>query len=105
MIFFDYDTPRLSDFNEEVVALIRSRTRTNSSVSVTGLTDRVGDEAHNHDLSERRAEAGAAEIRSRVVPERLSAEGAGEHLIYNNDLPEGRMYNRTVIVEIATPLE
>jgi outer membrane protein OmpA-like peptidoglycan-associated protein len=105
MIFFDYDTPHISDFNEQVVRLIQSRMRTNSSVNITGLTDRVGDEPHNLELSARRASAGADELRSRIVPEQIHEEGAGEHLIYNNDLPEGRMYNRTVIVEIATPTE
>ncbi|HVZ41849.1 MAG TPA: OmpA family protein [Candidatus Kapabacteria bacterium] len=105
MIFFDFDTPRISDFNQQVVGLIQSRMRTSSSVSITGLTDRVGDAAHNETLSRERAESAAVQIRSRIVPERVRAEGAGERLIYDNDLPEGRLYNRTVIIEIATPQE
>jgi outer membrane protein OmpA-like peptidoglycan-associated protein len=105
MIFFDFDTPRISDFNREVVGLIRGRMRTSSSVSITGLTDRVGEPEHNDALSTERAGAVSGEIRSRIVPERVRTEGAGERLIYDNDLPEGRMYNRTVIIEIATPQE
>lgn len=105
MIFFDYNTPRISAFNEDVVGMIQSRMRTSSSVGITGLTDRVGEEAHNDALSVQRASSVAGEVRSRIVPERMHAAGAGEHLIYNNDLPEGRMYNRTVIIEIATPEE
>lgn len=105
LIFFDFDTPRISDFNRPVVDLIHGRMRTSSSVGITGLTDRIGEENYNRELSARRAEAMSAQVRSRIVPERMAAEGAGERLIYNNDLPEGRMYNRTVVVEITTPLE
>lgn len=105
LIFFDFDTPRISDFNQQVVGLIQSRMRTNSAVSITGLTDRVGEESHNQTLSEQRAASSAEQIRSRIVPERIQSAGAGERLIYDNDLPEGRMYNRSVIIEIATPQE
>lgn len=105
LIFFDFDTPRISDFNRQVVGLIQRAIALGSSVTVTGQTDRIGEESYNQGLSERRATATAAQIRERIVPERMSATGAGEHLIYDNDLPEGRMYNRTVVVEIATPLD
>jgi outer membrane protein OmpA-like peptidoglycan-associated protein len=105
LIFFDFDTPRISDFNRQVVGLIQRAITVGSSVTVTGLTDRIGEEAYNRQLAERRAASTAAQIRERIVPERMSASGAGETLIYDNDLPEGRMYNRTVVVEIATPLD
>jgi outer membrane protein OmpA-like peptidoglycan-associated protein len=105
LIFFDFDTPRISEFNRQVVGLIQRAITVGSSVSVTGLTDRIGEEEYNRQLAERRATSTAAQIRERVVPERMSAVGAGEKLIYDNDLPEGRMYNRTVVVEIATPLD
>lgn len=105
LIFFDFNTPRVSDFNKQVIGTIQQRMKTSSSVTVTGLTDRIGDEAHNAELSKRRATSVADAIRSRIVPERLGTVGAGEYLVYENDLPEGRMYNRTVIVEIATPAE
>ncbi|MBC8144780.1 MAG: OmpA family protein [bacterium] len=105
LIFFDFDTPRVSDFNTQVIGTIQQRMKTSSSVTVTGLTDRIGDEAHNAELARKRAQSVANAIRSRIVPERMGTVGAGENLIYDNELPEGRMYNRTVIVEIATPSE
>lgn len=105
LMFFDFDTPRISDFNRQVVGLVQNRMRTNSSVGIVGLTDRIGETEYNNSLSLRRATALSEQIRSRIVPERVRTEGAGEYLIYNNDLPEGRMYNRTVIIEITTPLE
>ena len=79
--------------------------RTSSAVTITGLTDRIGEESYNRTLSEKRATTTSRRIQSRIIPEVLHTEGTGETFIYNNDLPEGRMYNRTVIVEIATPVE
>lgn len=105
LIFFDFDKPTVSDFNKPTIDLIRSRIRTNSSVRVTGLTDRTGSVEYNTDLSRRRAEAIEATIKQRVVPNKSVAVGGGPMLIYNNDLPEGRWYNRTVLIEVATPVE
>lgn len=105
LMFFDFDTPNISDFNKQVVELVQSRMRTNSAVRVTGLTDRIGSEDYNKALSQQRANTVAQTIRSRIVPAVLTPMGAGEYLIYNNDLPEGRFYNRTVMVEIATPVQ
>lgn len=104
LLFFDFDAPTLSDFGRPVLDLIRNRMRTSSTVEVTGLTDRIGDEAHNMELSRARAAETAEQIRTRIVPERITTRGVGESTLYTNDLPEGRMYNRTVIVEIATPV-
>ncbi len=105
LMFFDFDTPNISDFNKQVMELVQSRMRTNSAVRVTGLTDRIGPEDYNKTLSQQRAQTVAQGIRSRIVPAVLTPTGAGEYLIYNNDLPEGRFYNRTVMVEIATPIQ
>src|SRR5262245_56943406 len=104
-MFFDFDTPNVSDFNAQVVKLIQDRMRTSSAVRITGVTDRTGEASYNQTLSTKRAEATAKRIQSRIVPEQLRAIGTGETLIYNNDLPEGRFYNRTVVIEIATPIE
>ncbi len=105
LMFFDFDTPTISDFNKQVMELVQSRMRTSSAVRVTGLTDRIGSEEYNKTLSQQRAQTVAQGIRSRIVPAVLTPTGAGEYLIYNNDLPEGRFYNRTVMVEIATPIQ
>lgn len=105
LMFFDFDTPNISDFNKQVMDLVQSRMRTNSAVRVTGLTDRIGSEEYNKTLSQQRAQTVAQGIRARIVPAVLTPTGAGEYLIYNNDVPEGRFYNRTVMVEIATPIQ
>jgi len=105
LIFFDFDAPTVNDRQRSMLELVRSRIRTNSSIRVTGLTDRIGSVAYNTSLSQRRAESVLEAIRERIVPERAGAVGAGPTLIHDNDLPEGRCYNRTVLLEVVTPVE
>ncbi|GMV52809.1 MAG: hypothetical protein D8M52_00205 [Chlorobi bacterium] len=105
LIFFDFDKPVISSFNKSILDLIRSRMRTNSAIRITGFTDRMGSVPYNTELSRRRAEAIEADIKQRIVPNHVSLQAAGPTLIYNNELPEGRWYNRTVLIEIATPAE
>ncbi|MCX6141292.1 MAG: OmpA family protein [Candidatus Kapabacteria bacterium] len=105
LIFFDYDAATVSAFNVSMVDLVRSRIRTTSSIRITGLTDRIGPSQHNTELSLARAQAIDASIKQRIVAERVTVKGAGPELIYNNDLPEGRWYNRTVLIEVATPVD
>ena len=105
LIFFDFNSPKVSKFNESTVSVILNRIRLNSAVNVFGFTDRIGSDVVNKKLSEARAEDFYEKIKSRIVPNKLDYTGNGAKLIYNNDFPEGRFYNRTVIVEIATPLD
>lgn len=105
LIFFDYDKPLINEENENIFKTILSRINTNSSVSITGFTDKLGTDEYNNQLSIDRAKSVEKAIKERVVPEKIFSKGVGETLIYDNDLPEGRFYNRTVIVEITTPLK
>jgi outer membrane protein OmpA-like peptidoglycan-associated protein len=105
LIFFDYDKPLINEENENIFKTILSRINTNSSVSITGFTDKLGTDEYNNQLSINRAKSVEEAIKERVVPEKIFSKGVGETLIYDNDLPEGRFYNRTVIVEITTPLK
>ena len=105
LLFFDFDKPNISKFNENMISLIQQRIRTNSKINIQGYTDRTGPEQRNIELSGNRAKTVEEAIQTRIIPEKTLANGVGPVLIYNNDLPEGRMYNRTVIVEIYTPIE
>ncbi len=105
LMFFDFDTPEINDFNGDAVKLVQAQLRTTSHVRVVGYTDRIGAPAYNQDLSARRAQAVATAINKRIIPDVLEAQGAGATPIVDNDLPEGRWYNRTVLIEVTTPLE
>lgn len=78
-----------------------------SSVRITGSTDRLGESAHNQQLSTARAENVKNLLLSQQPTYRqIEARGIGEapHL-YDNDIPEGRFYCRTVAVEVKTPFK
>lgn len=67
-------------------------------VEVRGHTDDVGDDAHNMDLSQRRAESIRTWLLAHgVAPSRISARGLGETTpIADNHTPAGRASNRRV---------
>ena len=105
LVFFDFDDDKISTVDAPYMEALQARLRTTSKINVTGYTDRIGNVPHNTDLATRRAARVANTIRERIVPEVVRERGAGPELIHNNDLPEGRMYNRTVIIDVATPRE
>ncbi|QSA97785.1 OmpA family protein [Methylococcus sp. EFPC2] len=71
-------------------------------VEVDGHTDSRASEAHNLDLSQRRAEAVRDYfIRHGVAPNRLTAQGFGESRpVADNDTDEGRALNRRVELKV-----
>ncbi|MCE9575974.1 MAG: tandem-95 repeat protein, partial [Deltaproteobacteria bacterium] len=72
-------------------------------IRVEGHTDNQGDDAHNLDLSQRRAEAVRAYlIKKGVLAERLEAKGYGETVpIADNGTKVGRASNRRVEFKIV----
>lgn len=103
LILFDFNRSDLNEANLRISEFAKRRIKKNSTVSIKGYTDRMGDENHNLQLSIKRAQATA-----KVLGVDLKyAIGLGESLplLYNNDLPEGRFYCRTVNIEIVTPIE
>lgn len=69
------------------------------SLLIEGHTDSQGDDAHNMDLSERRAESVVRYLVEEygIAPDRLAAEGLGEsNPVADNSTPEGRQQNRRV---------
>jgi len=94
LILFDFDSPEISAANRRILdEMIRPELRPGASISVNGHTDRIGDDAYNRDLSQRRADSVARMIGVRGI----TSKGLGESSApYQNDLPEQRFYNRTV---------
>jgi outer membrane protein OmpA-like peptidoglycan-associated protein len=100
LILFDFDKAELNGGNLKIADFIRERLGPESTVSVTGYTDRIGDADHNRRLSEARARAMASALGLTSA----HVQGVGEANLYDNTLPEGRFYSRTVIVEAEHPL-
>lgn len=97
LILFDFDKSELGRGNTRIADFIRGDIKQNSKIKVSGFTDRIGDENYNKRLSTERARSTANKLN---IPN-VSFEGVGEEkLLYDNSLPEGRFYCRTVLVEV-----
>lgn len=97
LILFDFDRSELGKSNNKIADFIKNDVKGNSKIKVSGFTDRIGDANYNKRLSNERARSTANKLN---IPN-TTYEGVGEDkLLYNNELPEGRFYCRTVLVEV-----
>lgn len=105
LLLFDYDSPAVSAADSLLMWSISGRVKPGASVRFTGYTDSLGDETRNRQLALQRAQ-GAARIFRHFAPEdvtiTINNEG-GERERFPFDVPEGRSYNRTVVIEVRTP--
>lgn len=107
LIVFDFDKANINPQNKRMISSFVARSmQPSSTAAITGSTDRLGELEHNQQLSGARAVA----VRDLIVNERPEAtitdvKGVGpSRLLYDNDIPEGRYYCRTVTVEVRTPI-
>ncbi len=100
LILFDYDRADISGGNSTIISAIRQRTQPDAVVRYTGSTDRLGDVAHNKQLSYERAKAAAYAL---GLPGDVLGTGE-EAPPYDNSLPEGRFYSRTVTIHVRNPI-
>lgn len=101
LILFDVRSAELNGTHDPIVELIGGHIRRNSAVTVTGFTDRLGDAAYNAKL----ADARAASVSGALGHRSTKSVGVGEADLFNSDLPEARLYTRTVEVVVETPVE
>ncbi|OGU61682.1 MAG: hypothetical protein A2X64_01550 [Ignavibacteria bacterium GWF2_33_9] len=102
LILFDFGKSDLGFEHRKVVDFVKDRISNNSIVVVSGYTDAIGDENINDKISKERAEAVLKRLN---INQNVSIEGKGESvLLYDNALPEGRFYCRTVTIDIETPI-
>jgi len=101
LILFDLDRAEIKDRNRLVMERIGQRIREvpSATVKIVGHTDTVGNFDYNIALSKKRAETAYEKLLSggAVARERVSFEAKGPiDPIFDNGLPEGRAFNRTV---------
>lgn len=102
LILFDFNKSDVEDENKKIIAAIQKRVKKGSEISVTGTTDRIGSEEYNTRLSQERANA----VKTAINRKGSVSIGKGEQgLRFDNDLPEGRFYCRTVNVVVRTMVE
>lgn len=107
LIVFEYDDASITGPNAVMMrTVISSAVSDGSRARVIGSTDRLGELEHNVELSEQRArsvEQLARQIAPQLIFDDVRGVGPGS-LQYDNALPEGRFYCRTVSLTITTPL-
>jgi outer membrane protein OmpA-like peptidoglycan-associated protein len=100
LILFDFNSAQLRPEHLRTIDLVNARGDTNTHAGVFGYTDMLGSDDLNRTLSQQRAAAVATHLRAHVD----EIEGRGETtLLYDNTLPEGRFYSRTVTIETKAP--
>lgn len=101
LILFDFNDVAIKGDNAKLIEYIRSRIKPGTKVRVIGATDLMGSAVYNLDLSVRRAREVARLLN---VPDSM-IQGIGEDRpLFPNVLPEGRAYNRTVVIELVTTI-
>lgn len=107
LIVFDFDQYDISDLNKSMMkSMIEYSAKEGSRATIRGSTDKLGELSHNMTLSSSRANAVDRYLRTvapAVIVDDVRGIGPSE-LPYDNSLPEGRFYCRTVSLTITTPL-
>lgn len=102
LILFDVKSAELTPANKSIMQLIKPRIKKDASVVVMGYTDRVGELTFNLSLAESRAKSIAAFLGKSYD---VTTVSKGNSNLYDNNLPEGRFYSRTVEIEVQTPVK
>lgn len=104
-ILFDVDSDVLRPESTPVLnEILRTMSQHEDlAIVIEGHTDSTGEDAHNQDLSERRAQSVVAWLKDQGIDEgRLSAVGKGEtEPVADNATLDGRQENRRVVVRAA----
>ncbi len=102
LILYEFGTYTHTASHLSMLKYIREHSTPSSTFIISGHTDRSGSAEYNMALSTKRAEFTAKALN---LPS-STAKGYGkEQELYDNNFPEGRMYNRTVNIVVETPVE
>lgn len=112
LIMFPFDKSDVGPMNGRILReYVLPRLVESSDVMIVGHTDIIGEEQYNKTLSESRGANAREEVARLLQAKKMSvalleSKGVGEfEPLFDNRLPEGRFYNRTVQVLIETPVE
>ncbi|MDQ1265423.1 MAG: hypothetical protein QG635_573 [Bacteroidota bacterium] len=107
LILFDINSAELSQTNKKIADFVKSRIKSNSTVKISGFTDKTGLPENNSKLSLDRARNTAVYLGMESKPDtKVEINGFGDsRLICDNALPEGRYYCRIVDIVIETPIK
>ncbi len=104
LILFDFDKSILNRTNPRVLDLVKSSITPQSKVLIRGYADRTGSSEYNKSLAGMRCSSVREYLGTAVENDQVFLDPVGSDLLlFDNNLPEGRCYNRIVYITIETP--
>jgi len=109
-IVFDFDKAKsIAEYDKFLTTIVAPLIVDGATVTIHGHTDIIGEEMHNQKLSEQRAQQTQKIIEHAIANSgrdhvKFETSGFGEDAArspFDNNLPEERFYNRTVIIDIV----
>lgn len=112
LILFDYSSSQLDKKESDlIIKEMASAIGSQAHVTLTGHTDKTGDDAFNdrlaHDRVTRAAQMLEAELKrlgEKIPPLAIESRGSRDNL-FDNSIPEGRVLSRTVRATIANDIQ
>ncbi|TAL70001.1 MAG: hypothetical protein EPN82_05135 [Bacteroidetes bacterium] len=101
LILFDFGKTNLLEEHSNIIQYIKNRISPDAKVSIIGYTDKIGDKETNRQIAKKRAQEVAKLLE---LPEAEIVGSGEEMLLYDNTLPEGRFYCRTVNITVEMPV-
>jgi outer membrane protein OmpA-like peptidoglycan-associated protein len=105
LILFDATKSAVAQSQATTLKSMNTRITAKSTVLVEGFMDKSDDEEANKRLSRARAQSAAQSLKFLARGAQIDVQGYGsQKTLYDERLPEGRIYTRTVLITIETPL-
>ena len=110
LILFGFDDDKLGTKNERTISFVAESFKKMKPeiVNVLGYTDETGDQSYNDELSRRRADQAIKQLEASLkqkkvsLPAKTFVGGKGSReVLYDNTLPEGRFFSRTVNITLG----
>ncbi|MES2764514.1 MAG: OmpA family protein [Bacteroidota bacterium] len=103
LILFEFDKAELGPENMKIAEEIKKRIGPTSTITIAGYADRMGESEYNRQLAKRRCESTQKALG--LSDDRVVLKPVGsDTLLFDNDIPEGRSYCRTVQIIVETPV-
>ena len=106
LILFDFKKSDIGSDNRRILDIVREAITPRSRVTIYGFADRTGSPEINRELALDRCTSvkNALSGSLRGIPVNLEAVGS-DRLLFDNDIPEGRNYCRTVQIVVETGID
>ncbi|GAB5466022.1 MAG: hypothetical protein Kapaf2KO_14580 [Candidatus Kapaibacteriales bacterium] len=102
LILFDYGKTSLNKEHRATVDFVKSRIEPEDFVKIEGFSDSMGEEEINQKIALKRAKS----VENRLRHRKAETVGIGENrLLFDNSLPEGRFYCRTVKITVESEVK